>query len=138
MDLNKLLKDKEAALAHAKAQVLVLEKQIKTLSESLAMLAPTEFEEYLASKPKDSISLTPIERIENRLESTRQRNRKGEIQKIILSVLTNADQHLKKIEGGVNLLAARPITLGQLRTVLMNLKNEGFVKSDRPGFFRLA
>lgn len=152
MDINQILLDKENALAFAKTEVALLEKQIDNLRASLAMMSEqTEFEKMLHEKA-GKVVVTPTASYAPLLsaeipstgsgtgvaENQRQRNAKGSVKAIALDVLTAINQTLDQIENNINAKAYKPVSRASIRTLLMYLKQDGLVISDQPGVFRLA
>lgn len=138
MDINKLLVDKEAALAHARQQVALLEKQVTSLRETLGMLSPTEYEKFLSNKIEAVVT-----DVDSAIETAhsgktlRRRNKKGSVQKILLEIITNENQTLDQIGAQVNAKTSKPVSPSVLRTHLWIMKSEGRVTSDKPGQYRL-
>lgn len=147
--LNRLLAEKESALAKAQATVLELQNQVDTLRKTLAMLKPTKFEEFLKSE-FDQTQLTTAKQKPNEqpnaqapasnaiMEQHPQKNSKGALSPVILRVM--ADGKTRTVEetlADVNCHMAIPTTRGSVRATLGKLKEKNELVSVGYGKYQL-
>lgn len=147
MDINQLLKAKEATLAMVKKEAAILEGQIANL-RIVASIKPTQYEKMVLEKPEMHVSVEDAsgeefiqpkpDGVSTTSNTERVRNPKGSIKAIALEVLATSDQSIDKIEAGINEKAFKPVSRASIRTLLMYLKQDGVVVSEKQGVFRLA
>jgi hypothetical protein len=135
MDLQQIIKDKQAELAETHERARVLQREIATLQATWDIVN--------GAKPQlGRIRLEASARLRSsqdasELDSVRKRNPKGLIEDLVINALVVGAESLDEIEGLVNDGAQFPITRGALRTQLMHMKNDEKVVSDKPGVYRL-
>ncbi len=162
MDITKLITEKEVTLALLKREMTTIERQLSTLRAAAAASEPTEFELMLISKKPteftgNNVFSEPIKTFEppvkiipqggaprsfhlseNGKVTVRVRNPKGLLKKIARMVLTQENQTFDALEKAINTHAEKPVSRAAVRTLMMNLKIDGYAVSDAPGVFRLA
>ena len=131
------IQEKESAKAKALEDVAILDLQIKTLTSTLEMLEPTEYEQYLHAKASESPVAQPVEGVQEASvgskPSSTTKNTKGALTPVILDVA--ADGKVRTIDEmleDVNAKMEIPTTRDSVRATLNNLKSIG--KLQRPEY----
>ncbi|WP_372826852.1 hypothetical protein [Polaromonas sp.] len=161
MDIDQLITDKQDTLAKLKRAASDIEAQLVTLRAAAAAAKPTEFE-LMLKKPTvstgseifqptqanpilDPVKIVPAGNEKPRVDlfagvknTERVRNPKGSVDKIARLALTQEKQTLDALEVTINSRAEKPVSRAAVRTLMMNLKKDGYAVSDAPGVFRLA
>ena len=162
MEINKLIAEKETALAILKRETATIERQLEVLRAADAASQPTEFELMLNDKRPTAtmgsnvfeqhvnpfltpVKITPIgldtghvDLLPVKQKTERQRNPKGRLEKVGRSMLTNENHTLDGLLSAINSVMDKPVSRAAVRTLMMNLRKDGYAVSDRPGVFRQA
>ncbi|MCL2829619.1 MAG: hypothetical protein FWD77_02635 [Betaproteobacteria bacterium] len=128
------LERSRTALDELEHEVRTLEREIDTLQEAQSILNSVndqdEFDVVLSKQELAAMeSPLPIS----------PRNPRGSVQKALMTVFEGGDElELDEILSKLNQQVQNPLTIGNLRTTLMNLKTDGILASRKPGVYRLV
>ena len=129
-----------AAAAAAKPTEFELMLKKPASSTGSEILQPTQPSPFL-----DSVKIVPAGSDRPKVDffagvknPERVRNPKGSVDKIARLALTQENQTLDALEVTINSRAEKPVSRAAVRTLMMNLKKDGYAVSDGPGVFRQA
>jgi len=145
--LNKLLAEKQHALAKAKATVSELQIQVDTLRRTLAMMKPTAYEQFLRSSETNtgvqqelgSLNSESMRPVEEKKNAAPIKNPKGSLSPAIIELMKDGKtRSVEETLNDVNERLSLPSTLGSVRATLGNLKEKGYLVSASYGRYQIA